>query len=375
MTASYALRHVIHATFDELAQAGYSIQTVDDGATPLQMNDSMLHGMLDDWKLPEPVIVPRVAMLKGATLFRDGSALLPDELYCNYDPGFCVAEPWRERYKLHNLSVMHFIDRKYNDALIKLPPHSMAVPGRCFAALHNCSNNFGHFMHDVLSRIYYEDLGLIAPGREKVIAPRTGFPVANKLFKKVFSDYEIVPFPFNSMLQVEELVLPANLCSSTRFNPACIAALKSRMKKIMKQFTGSDKHKILISRRDGRNQIMGRNFANTELFESRMERLGYMIVEGTKIEAETQFPLWANATEILGVHGAGLMNMLMMIPGIGFTEITGAPHTHNGPVQTPKYTTRCAMALGHKVNVIASTLDSEGHPRIDLERLELILSK
>ena len=375
MTASFALRHVCHTTFEELAQAGYSIQSIDDGATPLQMNESILHGALDDWMRPEPIIVPKVAILEGATLFRDGSALLPDGLYCNYDPGFCVAEPWRERYRQHNLSVMHFIDRKYNDALIKPPPRSMAVEGRCFAALHNCSNNYGHFLHDVLSRIYYEDLGLIAPGREKIIAPRSGFPMARKLFKKVFADYEIVPFPFESSLEIEELVLPANLCSSTRFNPACIAALKNRMQKIMDPFAGSDRHKILVSRRDGLNQEMGRNFANAELFEARMEKSGYKVVESSKLDAESQFSLWANATEIIGVHGAGLMNLLMIFPGSGFTEITGSPHAHYGPVQTPKYTARCALAFGHKVNVIASTLDPKGCPRIDLERLDIFLSE
>ena len=372
-SASLALRHVCHATFEDLSEYGYSILSVDDDASPLQMNESMLHGMLDDWKQPEPIIVPKVAILKNAVLFRDGSALLPDGLYCSYDPGF-VTEPWRARYK-RRLSVMRFIAPNSNYALIQSPPHRMAVQGRCFAALHNCSNNYGHFIHDVLSRIYYEDLGMIAPGREKIIAPRSRNPMYNILFKKVFADYEILPFPRNAALEIEELVLPANLCSSTRFNPACIAAMKNRMRKIMEPFTGPDKHKILVSRRDGGNQIMGRDFVNANCFESRMEKLGYQIVEASKLDPESQFPLWANATEIIGVHGAGMMNLIMMSPGHGYTEITGAPYSRNGRVRTPRWNARCAISFGHKVNVIASTVDAQGRPVIDLERLEIFLSE
>lgn len=371
-TARCALRHVCHATFDELSEAGYTVQTVDDGAIPLQMNESMLLGMPDNWMQAEPVIVPKVAILKNATLFHDGSALLPDGLYCNYDPGFRIAS--RVNYRRHNLSVMHYIDPKHNDALIKPHPKSIAIEGRCFAALHNCSNNYGHFIHDVLTRIYYEDLGVISPGREKVIAPRSPFPMANILFEKVFADYDIVRLPSATAFEVEELVLPANFCSSTRFNPASMAALANRMRKIMEPFVESRGRKICVSRRDGTNTVMRRDFMNVDEFETRMENLGYHIIEASKINSGTQLPLWANATDILGVHGAGMMNFIMMLPGQRFTEIAGAPHPVGNRVLTTKYIARGAVAFGHQVNVVASKLDPKGRSAINIERLEGVLN-
>ena len=87
--ASLELLHVRHATFGELSEAGYSIQLFDDGATPLQMGESMLHNMPDHWNQPDPVIAPKVATLKGATLFHDGSALLLDGRYSNFDQIRC----------------------------------------------------------------------------------------------------------------------------------------------------------------------------------------------------------------------------------------------------------------------------------------------
>lgn len=371
--ARFGLRHVCHATFDELSEAGYTVQTVDDGAIPLQMNESMLHGMPDDWMQAESVIVPKVAILKNATLFHDGSALLPDGIYCNYDPGFRIVSS-RKHYRRHNRSVMHFIDSKYNDALINPHPNSMTMKGRCFAALHNCSNNYGHFIHDVLTRIYYEDLGVISPGREKVIAPGSSFPMANFLFEKVFADYEIVRLPPATAFEVEELVLPANFSSSTRFNPASMAALANRMSKIMEPYVESERHKICVSRRDGTNTVMRRDFINVVEFESRMEKLGFQIIEASKLNCKEQLPLWANVTNILGVHGAGMMNFIMMFPGQRFTEIAGAPHPVGNRVLTTRYIARCALAFGHRVNVVASKLDTRGHSAIDLERLEDVLN-
>lgn len=382
--ASLALRHVCHATFDELSEAGYSIQSYDDGAMPLQINESMLHGMPDEWKKPEEVIVPKVATLKDVTVFADGSALLPNGLYCHFDSSFhrYCSDQWHKTYQRWGRSRMHFLHPEYNDALIMPHPNSIAISGRCFAALHNYSDNFGHFVHDILSRIYYEDLGAIAPGREKVIAPRFRFPMQKILFEKLFANYEIVHPPAKTALEVEELVLPANLCSSNQFNPLCIAALANKMRDIMsRHYSNSEKYKICVSRRDGRKGVLmernprnSRNFINMEEFETWVEKFGYQVVEASKLKQESQLALWANTTDIIGVHGAGLMNFIMMLPCRDVTEIAGAPHPIYTNVVTPKYIARCAVAFGHRVNVVASKRDVNDDPEIDLDRLRNVLS-
>lgn len=374
--AGLDFRHVRHATFEELSEVGYSIQIFDDGAVPLQMVASILHNMPDQWNQPDSVIVPKVATLKGATLFHDGSALLPDGRYSNSDPSYRI-EPWRRLYQPMGRSVMRCIDTRSdaNDALIAPHPKSVAIPGRCFAALHNFSENYGQFVHDVLSRIYYEDLGAISPGREKIIAPHFVFPMQKLLFEKIFADYEIVYSRLGTAYEVEELVLPANLCSSTGFNLVGIAALAKRMQKIMAAYAESERRKICVSRRDGSNERNRRNFANIEAFETRMEKLGFQIVEASKIAPKSQFALWAGSTDVVGVHGAGLMNLIMMQPGSGFTEITGGRNPLNGNVPTRRDIARCAIAFEHRTNVIAGTWDTKCRPIVDIDRLEAILSE
>ena len=77
------------------------------------------------------------------------------------------------------------------------------MPGRCFSARSGGFRNCGHFVHDVLTRICYEDLGATAPGREKIIAPPMFLPIRKILFDKVFEGCEIVQVPPNVALRVE----------------------------------------------------------------------------------------------------------------------------------------------------------------------------
>lgn len=352
-------QHVRHITLDALSAAGYAVERIEDGATAL---DPVPGKVPDNWNHPQQVIVPQVATLKNGTLFQDGSVLLPDGHYCYYDATFNL-EPWRER---HNRSVMRFIDPDSDDALIRPHARSMTVTGRCFSTLSNTTHNYGHFIHDVLSRIYYEDLGVIAPGRETVIAPQFKFPMQKILFEMVFKGYQIVQAPAGTALEVEDLVLPTNLCSSLRFNPKGIAGLAARMRRLMAPYASTERHKVCVSRRDGKDSG-GRAFVNMEAFETGMQAHGYRVVEVSALDPKAQFDLWANTTAIAGVHGAGLMNMILMQPG-RYTEIGAAP-------RGPNYTARCAMAAGHGVSGMAGEINRDGHPVIDLDRLYRLLDK
>ena len=69
------LRQVRNATFQDLSEAGYDVRIIEDGAKPFV---SAPGDMPEHWKRPMETIVPKVAKLWNAELFRDGSVLLPD---------------------------------------------------------------------------------------------------------------------------------------------------------------------------------------------------------------------------------------------------------------------------------------------------------
>ena len=369
-----AERQVRHATFEQLSEAGYDVEFIDDDAAPLDLEGSLRHEMPEDWKRSQKVAEPKVATLKNAELLPYGAAILPDSLFCYSDSTF-GQKNWRISFP----SRFRFADGETDDGTVIMSHENvMAVSGRCFSTLCNTSRNFGHFVHDVLTRIYYENLGAIAPGREKVIAPEFSFPMQKAMFERVFADYEIVHSPHGTMFEVEELLLPANLCSWTRFNPKGVAALARRMRRIVAPYETEGRFKVCVSRGDGAdgpNIIRDRDFANADEFETRMREMGYQVVEASTLEPESQFGLWANASSIVGVHGAGMMNMIMMPAGSFYAEIAG---NVTGPEYAAKraiLTTRCAAAAGHLVHGIESSHDDDFRQWIDIGRLEEMLRK
>ena len=367
-------RHVHHATFEQLSAAGCEVLIIDDGAMPLGMEESRLHEIPEGWKRSQPVVSPKVATLMGADLLPDGSAITPDGRFCYSDSTFNM-----DNWKIGSgSSRFMFADAESDEGTVFLPHQILAVPGRCFSALCYASQNFGHFVHDVLTRIYYEDLGVIAPGREKVIAPEFVFPIQKALFEKVFAGYEIVHAPPRTLLKIEELLLPANLCSWERFNPKGIAALANRMCRILAPYAANGGFNVCVSRRDGTyetNVLLGRDFHNAAAFETRMLELGYRVLVASSLDVESQFEIWANAASIVGVHGAGMMNMIMMPVGSLYIEIGCYASDREYAACRSILTTRCAAAAGHRVNGIEAELDEEGRQTIDIGKFEALLRR
>ena len=322
-----------------------------------------------NWKHTQPVLKPKVATLRDAILFADGAALLSDGRFVYFDPIFTSQD--LRRSQSHQL--LCSIDPTIEGAFVQPDMPSIEVSGSCFSARSTNPQNFVHFVHDMLSRIYYEDIGVISPGRDRVIAPRMPMPIQEAIFRKVFEKYEILQVPPKATIKVEKLLLLANLCSHEMFNPAAIAALAARMRRIIAHYIGKEKHKVVVSRRDG-EQTRGRDVANVDAYETRMRELGFDIVEVSALDPEAQFKLWANTTNIVGVHGAGMMNMIMMPKNVNYTEIAGAGSSIPGKRSPcPNWIYRCALSAGHDVRGIESMLDLQGRPVIDIKRLESAL--
>lgn len=375
--ARLKFRHVRHATFEQLSSAGYDIRTFDDGAAPIEPEKYARQDMPEQWNFAQPAITPKIAALRDAVLFMDGSALLPDGRFCWFDTHF-VGEKWRAPRKTdaEPTTTLLYADRETDSALIRRHKGCIDVPGRCFSLRAKYWEGFGHFILDVLSRIYYEELGALVPGRDKVIAPPMPWPMQKALFRKVFESYEIVQVPPHAALRVEELMFPANLCRRERFNPAAIAALAKRMRRIAAPYAEKEKNKVSVSPKGappGRRMRHKRNFANVEDYETRMRKLGYRVVNASELaselDPEEQFALWASTTDIVGIHNSGMMNMMMMPSGGNYTEITG---THHGRIMTNTMI-RSSMAAGHKVAVLVCAPDAQGRQEIDLDRLEALL--
>ena len=363
------------ASFDDLAKFGYDVRSIEDGAKALEPDQATLQGMPEEWRTPENVITPMAVALPNATLYNNGAALLPphlahdhDEIIFNggwYFPGHLL---WQHR-EVHE----KFLKRV--NQLINSHARHEFVPGRCFSTRTEYSPGFAHFGHDVLTRIYYEDLGVIAPGREKIIGPKYSYPIQKFLFEKIFADYEIIWAPDSVALNVEELLIAANLHGIGGLNAKSIESLARRMQRIIAPYIGTEKFKVCVSRSDGSNVRLGRNLVNTEAYENLLRDWGFRIVAASTLDLDAQLHLWANTTDLIGVHGSGMMNMIMMPQGGNYTEIIGASYLdkHGNEVYGNNMILRCAIAAGHRVRVITSKRNNEGRPIINLEQVRDLL--
>ena len=366
LTARLKYRHVRHIGFKKIPMLGYDVQIFDDDAVPFEPKKSAMRNLPEQWKTQRKSFVPKIAKVQGAILFSNGAALLPDKRFLigtrhvNSPPEFGP-----------QLKAFVYNSKQGDSALIQRHIRSIDLPGRCFTV--RCSSywNFAHFVHDALSRIYYEDLGAIVPGRDKVIAPPMPWPMQKALFHRVFAGYEIVQAPLHTPLRVEELLFPANLCGvGTGCNPEAIRSLANRMRRIVEPYAGRDRRKVCVSRRGGRpfdaEEVEWRNFSNVDAYETRMREMGYDVVEVSALDPQSQFELWANATDIVGIHGAGMMNMIMMPSGGNYTEIASTIGR--------SIIARCAMVAGHRVGAMRNgTRNAQGLLEIDLCQLEALL--
>ena len=173
----------------------------------------------------------------------------------------------------------------------------------------------------------------------------------------------------------KESLIPANLHQLVGFNAKAVESLARRMHHIMKPYVGTRKYKICISRSDGVDQHLGRDFVNTKAFEKLLRDSGYLIVEVSRYDLDAQLELWANTTDIMGVHGAGMMNMIMMPQGGNHTEIIGASYINKqgNEVYGNKEILFSAIAAGHRVRAITSKRNKEGRPEINLEKVRTLV--
>ena len=365
------LYNVRSASYERLAEFGYDVELINDNARQFEWDKFIANKLSDKLVPPQGHIIPTVATLRNATLYRDGSALLPPkrghhDQYILFDGGSYAPMTWINLHGDELLKRVHERRWQHKDRV--------TIPGRCLSTRTIYFTGVGHFVHEVLTRIYYENLGVIVRGRDKIIAPPYfQYPIHRFLFERIFDGYEIVHHPQEVALDVEELLISANLCTYNAINTNAIAELAARLREITVPYVIPEDYKVCISRRDG-NNFAGRDFSNYGEFEDLLQDMGYKIALVSEMEPDEQFALFANTTDLIGIHGSGMINTMMMPPGGTHTEITGAPHidfdtgkSDYRHLQGHNCMLRFATIIGHQVNAITSIRDQQNRPLIDLD--------
>lgn len=230
-------------------------------------------------------------------------------------------------------------------------------------ATDNWSEGYFHWLTDVIPRILIaqkiknqENSALLLQKRvEKYDFTKI---TAEKLNQKLFF------YEDNQVYKIKKLILPSHIAESGDYD-------KELMQEVRKIFTQKNtsppNKKIYISRQKSRYRKI-----NNELeVQNLLKKYNYEIHSFEDYNFEKQIDIMQKTSSLIGLHGAGLTNMLFMNPNTKVLEIRNQEDKHNN----------CYFSLASDLDIDYYYLLSQGNSTdthtvtvdVDIKKLEQII--
>jgi capsular polysaccharide biosynthesis protein len=159
-------------------------------------------------------------------------------------------------------------------------------------------------------------------------------------------DVEFVTIDDDVLFKIKRLIVSDLIAPSGNFKPDLMLKLSSRIKK---HYSVKDHpfRKIFISREHAKR----RRLVNGLKFEQKLKERGFEIVQMEDLSFGSQVALMSEAKVVMGIHGAGLTNMIFMPRGSKVIEMRAEKDHHNN----------CYFALADALGLDYSYLLCEVH--------------
>ena len=207
-----------------------------------------------------------------------------------------------------------FLEQPAEAAVVTQPTYWFGSP---YAAV-----NFGHFVHDVLIQLMLVDrlkerfgprLRFVLPGFH---AQQLRYPMQQLLFEALIGSLDQLSFQTAELALMRELYVGyPTFCMNHRTDLVSDPAAAYLSRRVRQTFAAEIRaggtERIYITRDDG---TIPRNIDNEPFVRATLVRHGFTPVTiGTLSPAET-IALFGGAKVIVGLHGAGLLNMIFADP-------------------------------------------------------------
>ena len=183
------------------------------------------------------------------------------------------------------------------------------------------SGDFFHWMLDALPRLLAAER--VSAGYELLLPEpfaRAGF-IKSSLARLGIDRYRVIPT--GQHVVVRELLVPDYTAESGNFNEPHVRGLRDRFRR---EFNAVRKdRRIFISRA----KAATRRIKNEEALLPLLHDHGFEIHHFEDLRFEQQAALMVEASHLVGVHGAGLTNMLYMEDGGSVLELRIQDDSHN----------------------------------------------
>ncbi|AFM04307.1 hypothetical protein Fleli_1917 [Bernardetia litoralis DSM 6794] len=210
-------------------------------------------------------------------------------------------------------------------------------------ATDNWSDGYFHWLTDVLPRTLVAKKSNTNNNAELLLPKKLeGYDFAKITGKKLHQ--KLYFYEKNQVYQIKEIILPSHIANSGNYD-------KELMQEIRKLFTSPQKvqnlgKKIYISRQKSRF----RKINNEDEVQQLLKKYNYETHYFEDYNFEKQIELMQQTTSLIGLHGAGLTNMLFMNPNTKILEIRNQEDKHNN----------CYFSLASDLDIDYYYLLSEG---------------
>ncbi len=183
------------------------------------------------------------------------------------------------------------------------------------------NDNYYHWFFDCLSRLCLTETVINSYKYIKYLIPDDVFPYQKETLAQLGIDSSSYISSRDAPFVQSKLIVVSSYPNQDINNPAewTIDFIRKSFLHLAKQTNHQDQL-IYISRSDS---IRSRRLINENHLSSLLVLLGFRIVHLSKINFVDQVTLFANARMVVGVHGAGMTNLVFSQPGTIVCEIFG----------------------------------------------------
>lgn len=231
-------------------------------------------------------------------------------------------------------------------------PAVEAFPGRLAVLATRGANNYCHFLLDVLPR-----LQLIA-GSRGLERPDAFFVPTGHTFQRELlaafglSSHQLVDSSVYRHIQAASLVAPCLPDTNLQTPPWVVQYLRQRL---LPDAESGARRRLYLTRG---HQRQTRRIVNEEEVLALVEHHGFECIDPGAMTVEAQIRAFRDAEVVIGVHGAGMANLVFASPGTRVVELF-----------SPDYVNVCYWALTQALEGVEYRyLVGEGRPHRSRER-------
>lgn len=241
---------------------------------------------------------------------------------------------------------------------IRLPP----IEIECAVSMMSCwSGNYFHWVLDELPKMEGVLWYMTRRGVKPTLLIPSNVSFVEDSIRRFYPQFEVIQVPYGVIhYRVKRLVVVTTRRHRGRVAPSALKYLRGLSSQVHEAFTTP---RIYISRRLARV----RRVVNEDDVIEYLLRRGFTVLQNELLDFDEQVQRYAHASFIIGMHGAGLANMVWSNqPGLNVIEIV-----------TPAYANPCCWLAGQRVDgkygmVMGAPADGED-VWVDIQKLGRVM--